>query len=150
MNPAPLRLARLTIRDAEALWARLKADEPANIFAIADLEHFGWESPNLRFDGLFRDSRLIGHLMRYGTNSSFAYDDRDAIRMVQRWLRQKRIHYVNGMDCYVRPVLALLAPEEVPRAEESHLARLDAVHFQPAALDASPGRARRATLADLD
>lgn len=150
MTPVPLRLTRLTTRHAESLWARLRAEEPANIFAIADLEHFGWESPNLRFDGLFRGAQLVGHLMRYGTNASFAYDDPDAVRLVRRWLRQNQIHYVNGLDRCVRPVLAEWGPDEVPRAEESYLARLNAAQFRPAALDASPGRAHRATLADLD
>lgn len=150
MTAVPLRLRRLTSRDAGELWARLRADEPANIFAIADLEHFGWESPNLRFDGLFWGTQLIGHLMRYGTNASFAYDDPGAVHLVQRWLRRNRIHYVNGLDHYVRPVLEGLSRAEVPRLEESNLARLDAANFRAEALDASPGQARRATLADLD
>lgn len=150
MSERPSRLVRLTARDAEVLWARLRSDVPANIFPIADLEHFGWESPNLRFDGIFRGDELTGHLMRYGTNGSFAYDHRDDARLVERWLRHNRIAYVNGLARYVAPVLDRLRPGEVVRLEESYLARLEPDRFRPETLRASPGQSRRATLEDLD
>lgn len=150
MSRSPLRLERLTSEDEERLWARLRADEPANIFPIPDLEHFGWDSPLLSFHGVFREGELVGHLMRFGANASLACDVPAAVPFVQAWLRRERVRYVNGVRRYVEPVLAAFETDQVVRQEDSALALLKRDSFRPHAVDRSPGRVYRATSDDLD
>lgn len=142
--------APLTARDDARLRALLRTDAAANLFAIADLDHFGWDYEALTFTGLFVGARLAGYVMCYGTNSSFTYDDPACLPLVVSILRERKIRFVNGPSRDTAPLIAALHPDEIVRHEPSTLAVLRPERFNRAVLAASPGRAWRATLHDLD
>ncbi|MDQ4077023.1 MAG: GNAT family N-acetyltransferase [Chloroflexota bacterium] len=137
----------------EALLRAFWEPEPeAHLFAIPDLDHLGWGDARLRYSGWFRGGELVGYLMVYGISAQWSYVD-DAVvpglvEAIQN--REPRIRFTTGMERTVWPVLDRLTEGGIKRYERSIVARLPEERFNPSTLHASPGRARQATLDDLE
>ena len=63
----------LSEQDDAALHAFWAQEPHASLFAIPDLEHHGWHSPELRFLGWFEGGALVGYLMHYGISAQWSY-----------------------------------------------------------------------------
>jgi uncharacterized protein len=150
-SQAPPLTSRMLRASDEAMLRDYWAAAPhAHLFAIPDLDHLGWDDSRLTFQGWFAGDALVGYLMLFGRSAQWSYEDERVARAMARALARAQAQFVTVMERVAWPVLDQLVTGEVGRYEQSTVARLTGPRFNRAFLRPERGRARQASLDDLD
>jgi len=100
----PFRL--LEQADEPALVALLERDPLYNIFALANLAAYGWQSPRVRYWAVERDGRLLAMLSQRGANCLFYDpDQRHAADAAALLDALGGVASLNGLWSHTAPVL---------------------------------------------
>lgn len=121
-----------------------------HFFALPYMDYPGLGNRSLSYTGWFEGDALVGYFMRSYGSAQWSYEREEIVKEIAVLLGRSRIRFTIGMEATAWPVLECLGIEHIKRYEPSTVALLPPDALNRDALEEPPGRARPATLADLD